>query len=155
MMNEVFSRLMVGLGVTMVASAVMADNPYQEIAMKNAFGLKAGPAVVEEAVIEKPLPQANLALSGMARLAGEKQVFLSVTVPGEKRATYLRLGEQEREGGIEILEIDLKNEQVRIKQNGQLIMMTFMTHGIKASAPPVLIAPPPMPVMIDAKQVKP
>jgi hypothetical protein len=140
------------------AGMAQAYNPYLGIVDRNAFGLKPPVMVVPEAVTAPPEVPSNIVLSGMAKLAGKKQVFLSVTKPGEKEAKYLRLGEQEREGAIEVVEIDFKNERVRIKHNGQPSVMTFATHGAKAAgAAPVptakAITPPlpPPPVMIQPK----
>lgn len=127
------------------AGVVRADNPYQEIVTRNAFGLKA-PVVIEQRVeTAPPEAPANIVLSGMALVEGEKQVFLSVTKPGERVAKYLRLGELEREDGIEVVEIDLKNDRVRIKHNGQPALMSFVTHGAKAAA---MAAVPPLPVQV-------
>ncbi len=128
---------------------VRADNPYQEIVTRNAFDLKA-PVVIEQKVETAPLEApAHIVLSGMALVDGKKQVFLSVTKPGEKVAKYLRLGELEREDGIEVVEIDLKNDRVRIKHNGQPALMSFATHGAKVVAlPPQVTSTTPLPAQV-------
>lgn len=113
-------------------SVVNADNPYQEIVAKNAFKLK---ELVVETKVELPLApveRSSIVLSGMVKVEGRKQVFLSVTKQGEKEAKYLQLGEQERTNGIEVQEIDLKQERVRITHNGQPMVLTFATHGLKS-----------------------
>lgn len=149
----VFKRSVL-LACALLAGTVRADNPYQEIVTRNAFDLKA-PVVIEQKVETAPLEApAHIVLSGMALVDGKKQVFLSVTKPGGKVAKYLRLGELEREDGIEVVEIDLKNDRVRIKRNGRLSVMTFATHGAKAAAvaPVMAVTPPlPPPVMVQPK----
>jgi len=136
------------------AGAAQAYNPYLGIVDRNAFGLKAPVVVVPEVEKAPPEVPSNIVLSGMAKLAGKKLVFFSVTKPGEKEVKYLRLGEQERDGAIEVMEIDLKNDRVRIKHNGQPAIMTFATHGAKvAAASPAMAATPPLPppVMVQPK----
>ncbi len=149
---SVMRVIMVKQGWVMIATLALgtgvaqAYNPYLGIVERNAFGLKA-PVVSEQKVETPPLEApANIVLSGMALVEGKKQVFLSVTKPGEKETKYLRLGEQERDGAIEVVEIDLKNDRVRIKHNGQPAIMTFATHGAKvAAAAPAMAATPPLP----------
>lgn len=146
---------LVALMLVVGTGAAQAGHPYEQIAEKNAFGLKAAP-VIEPKIVPVPVaPPSDVTLTGMASVAGKKQVFLKMVVPGEKDAKYLRLGELERDGGIEVLEIDLKNERVRLKHNGQPMVMTFATHGAKAGSTPVAAKLPPVPVMVDMKQVRP
>lgn len=151
MMTDMMFKRVVLMVCALLAGAgmVRADNPYQEIVAKNAFGLKA-PVVIEQK-IETPPPEApaGIVLSGMAMLEGKKQVFLTVTKPGEKETKYLRLCEREREADIEVVEIDLKNDRVRIKHNGQPALMSFATHGAKpAAAAPAVAALPPLPAQV-------
>jgi hypothetical protein len=145
------------MAVVMLAGAGIAhaDHPYEVITAKNAFGLKAAPVMEQKVETEPVVPQSSIILSGLASVEGKKQVFLRVTAPGEKEAKYVRLGELERDGNIEVLEIDLKNERVRIKHNGQSMVMTFATHGVKAGTLPPVAKLPPVPVTLDMKQVKP
>jgi len=156
MLDMVFKRsVLLACALLAGAGMVRADNPYQEIVTRNAFDLKA-PVVIEQVVpTAPPEAPAHIVLSGMALVEGKKQVFLSVTKPGEKVSKYLRLGELEREDGIEVVEIDLKNDRVRIKHNGQPSVMTFATHGAKAAAAaaPAMAATPPLPpsVMVQPK----
>jgi len=149
MMGRVMS-----LALVFGAGMAQAYNPYLGIVDRNAFGLKS-PVVIEQVAATAPLEApSSIVLSGMAKLAGKKLVFLSVMKPGEKEVKYLRLGEQERDGAIEVVEIDLKNDRVRIKHNGQPAIMTFATHGAKvAAAAPAMAATPPLPppVMVQPK----
>jgi hypothetical protein len=54
------------------------------------------------------------------------------------------------------MEIDFKNERVRIKHNGQPSVMTFATHGAKvAAAAPAMAATPPLPPPVMIKSTAP
>lgn len=135
------ARWLVVLSLLLVGSSLQAANPYQEIVERNAFGLKPLVVDVVEDEVKVPVPPANIILTGLAVFEGEKQVYLSVTKPGEKVTRYLSLAEREREEGIEVVKIDVGHERVSIKYNGQLSVLTFEENGAKAMtvAPPVPI----------------
>ena len=148
--------LSVLLPAVMLGIGCLADEPksgkgaYDSIAPRNAFGLspeaKASPVQVAP-----PEPEAapNIFLTGVAQIKGQKMAYLTVTTPGAKEAKYYRLAESEREGGIEVLGIDLKNGEVQIKDRGHAVKLTFSRNGAapvaSSVAVPVNVQPPPLP----------
>jgi hypothetical protein len=140
------------LGASVALGVESGANPYADIVTRNAFGLKAPePPKAPEPVQEQEAPS-NIELTGMTAISGKKQVFLKLTTPGEKEPKYLSLGENERDGAIEVTEINPKAGRARIKNRGLPQTISFETHGAKLSAvAPVPIRPgvpggvPPVP----------
>lgn len=124
----------------------LADEPksgkgaYDSIAPRNAFGLvpesKVAPA---QAVTTEPETAPNIFLTGVAQIKGKKMAYLTVTSPGAKEAKYYHLAEAEREGGIEVVGIDLKNSEVQIKNRGNLVKLTFSRNGAAPVASSVAV----------------
>lgn len=157
-------RVVVSLSVAATLAGVwsvaaVGDNPYKDIITRNAFNLKPPeqPKPPEPPVEEKG--PSNIVMTGVTSIGGKKQVFLTVTIPGEKDPKYLRLGENERDGAIEIVSIDPKTSRVRIKNSGVSSVISFETHGAKqmmaAAAPtrPGVPGVPGGPIGSDRKSV--
>src|SRR5262249_45052252 len=89
------------------AIAIGADsgNPYQAILDRNVFGLKPPPPPGKSE--EKKVDLAPITLTGITTILGNKRALMNVQVPG-KTAQPLILAEGQREGEIEVLEIDEK-----------------------------------------------
>lgn len=116
---------------------------FSAIVPRNAFGLVpvAQPTVTPEAPVPEASP--NILLTGVASFKGKKLAYLTVTTPGVKEPKYLKLGESERDGAIEVTAIDLKMCEVRLKDRGRPTVVNFINNGAKTiSAVP---AAPPMP----------
>lgn len=121
--------------------SAQAENPTNEIAKKNAFGLKQKEVEVPTVAVASAPAPANIILTGMAKLSGRKQVFLKLAQPGETQPKYLRLGEKDREAGVEVLEINLDKGWAKINYQGKTSELTFDSNGAQAVAFPVIPAP--------------
>ena len=124
-------------GVKVLSAAASADY-YHQIPARNLFGLHE-PVVKQDEPPPTPLPK--IILNGITTM-GSKLVFLKVQFPpkpGEQQQTEqsFMLTEGQREGGIEILEIDEKAGTIRVNNSG-----TEMTIGFDKDASKVAKTPP-------------
>lgn len=110
------------------------EHEFSGIATKNAFGLKAPVVEKTEKSGLPPAAPSNIVLTGVASIEGRKMAFFTVSKPDEKEPKYLRLGENERDGALEVATINVETGQVQIRHNGRLELISFATHGAKASA---------------------
>jgi hypothetical protein len=130
------------------------DNPYQAVVERNVFGLKPPPPPPDPEANKPPLPK--ITLTGIITVGGAKRVLLKTPPPqpkpGEPPKTeqgfILAVGE--REGEIEVLEIDEKAGSVKVNYGGTVADLTFEKDGVKGPATPAPGAlpapgvPPPM-----------
>ena len=150
----VLLALLVGglaLSAAETASTVAAPgNPYLGIVERNAFGLKPPPPVVEPEVVKPPPPK--ITLTGITTILGNKRALLRFTPPAKpgeppKEQGYT-LAEGQREGDLEVLEIDEKAGTVKVSNYGTIATLDFENNGIKnpgGGAPPGPVAPPGVP----------
>jgi hypothetical protein len=132
------------LGVGATASAVDASqNPYQAVVERNVFGLKPPPPPPDPESIKPPLPK--ITLTGIITVGGTKRALMKTpppvgapVKPGEPPKTeqgyILALGE--REGEIEVLEIDEKAGRVKVNYGGSVTDLTFEKDGVKTPPTP-------------------
>ena len=133
------------------STAAAADNPYQGIVERNVFGLK--PPTPPPSPEDTKPPPPKITLTGITTILGNKRALLKFTPPpkpGEpaKEESYT-LAEGEREGGLEVLEIDEKERTVKVNNYGTVATLDFETNGIKTApaAPPPGVPPPVRPGM--------
>jgi len=141
----------------MAWSVENSGNPYADIVTRNAFSLKPPEPPKElPPPVEEKAPS-NIIMTGVTSIGGKKQVYLKLTTPGEKEPEYLRLGENERQGAIEVVEIIPKTGRVRIKNRGVPSLISFETHGAMAAAAPAAAMPgrPGMPALPSVPGVAP
>src|SRR5512142_2768606 len=107
------------LAACIAATATTTDgsgNPYQSIVIRNVFGLKPPPPPPDPEANKPPPPK--IFLTGITTLQGIKRALLKTTPPpkpGEPaREQSLTLKEGEREGEIEVLEIDATARTVKV-----------------------------------------
>jgi hypothetical protein len=137
------------LAFCMGAQAVTSENtenPYQSIVDRNVFSLKPAPAPVDPAEANKP-QTLKITLTGITTILGNKRVLMKTAPPqgkpGEAPKTeqsYI-LTEGQREGDIEVIEINEKLGSVKVSNGGAVQTLTFEKDGAKLPATPAPAAP--------------
>src|SRR5260221_5235276 len=133
------------------ANAVAADsaNPYQGIVDRNVFGLKPPPAPARPEDNKPPPPK--ITLTGITTILGNKRALMNVQMPAKppdpaKQKSFI-LAEGQRDGEIEVLEIDEASGTVKVDDFGTVMVLDINKDGAKLpSIAPAPIAPPPGPV---------
>ena len=120
-----------------VLSAAASADYYKQIPARNLFGLHE-PVVVVKDPIPPALPK--IVLSGITTM-GNKLAFLKVQSPpkaGEKQQAEqsFMLMEGQREGAIEILEINEKAGTIRVNNSGTEMTIGFDKDAGVAKSPP-------------------
>jgi hypothetical protein len=116
------------------------DPGYLKIPERNLFGLHdPPPASTETQKEEAPLPKVTL--NGIATILGRKQAFMTLPAgigkpgqPAKEESFALAVGE--RDGPLEVLDINDKAGSVKIKNSGKQETLTFERNGVKGQAPP-------------------
>ncbi len=125
------------------AATVRADDasatPYQAIVARNVFGLKPPPTPPDPEANKPPPPK--ITLTGITTMLGNKRALMKVMMPPkpgtkqEEQSFILAVGQ--RDGEIEVLEIDDKAGTVKVNEFGTITNLSFENNGVKlASAPP-------------------
>ncbi len=139
--------------LALAAQAATLDpstSPYQGIVDRNVFGLKAKVSDADDVAPVAPPPK--LTLTGITTILGNKRALLTTPAVPNKPAESLMLTEGQRDGEVEVLEIDEVAGTVKVKNHGIEQTLDFKTDGVKlqtAAAPPPIapgnppIAPPP------------
>jgi hypothetical protein len=126
-------------------SADVADNPYQGIVDRNLFNLKPPPR--PEDSLPPPEPPPKITLTGFTTILGDKRVLFKVQVPAKppqpaKEESYI-LTEGQRDGDIEVLEINEKTGVAKFNNHGMIQTLDMANDGAKPSNPPAPTAGPP------------
>ncbi|PWU19670.1 MAG: hypothetical protein C5B50_06055 [Verrucomicrobia bacterium] len=146
----VVSASLVVCGVARAITPAPPTNNYGAIPERNVFGLKPSPGIQQPMLPPKTVPQ--IILTGITTLLGNKLALLKAILPprpGEApREQNLTLAEGQREGYIEVLEVDEKAGRVKVDDFGTITNLTFERNGPKLapampSAPAPTIAVPP------------
>ena len=106
---------------THAATAIARNNAYaRAIVGRNVFGLN--PAPLSEIVVPPPLPPPRIILQGLTNINRRRQVLFKVQMPSKTgepaREISCVLSEGERQGEIEVLEIDEKAWTVKFRNHG-------------------------------------
>lgn len=132
--------------ILLCANAAWAQtNPFEPILTRNVFGLVPVPPLAKQP--DPPLPK--ITLTGITTVTGVARALLKMPpVPGTagpagERFFNLRLGE--RDGDLEVLEINEKSGTVVVAYTGRMLTLGFEPE--KASS-----APPPNPTLLSALQ---
>jgi hypothetical protein len=125
------------------ASPTASDNPYHQIAERNVFGLRPPqPSRVEP----PPAPLPKIVLTGITTILGNKRALLKVQFPAQTRQPAKEescsLAEGQRDGPIEVLEINEKTAQVKVDNSGTVLVVTFEK---PLPTPPAVARPQPRP----------
>jgi len=149
-MNWLLRSLALG-SLHLLAQDVFAMTPdnagrqYDIIAPRNIFNLK--PVTKEVPPTNAPPPAQGLKLMGVTTMLGYKQAILkpqpSAGKPGQAAAGEhtLMLAEGQREGDVEVLQIDEKAGRVKVNNSGTIMTLDFEKDGVK-QAPTLPVAPP-------------
>jgi hypothetical protein len=144
------------------ALAIAPDSPanrYQAIPERNAFGLKPRPVVDSPPTSRPSIPK--LILTGITTILGNKLVLMKAVPPGNApgqaiKEESLMLTEGQRQGDIEVLNIDEKAGSVRVNNSGSIMTLTFEKDGAKLpNTPPLPTTPGGLPLMTNATAVSP
>lgn len=136
------------LALCTAANAVTSDSsgtPYQGIVERNVFGLKAPPPPPDPEANKPPPPK--ILLQGITTILGNKRALFKVAMPpkaGEpaKGEQSFILAEGQRDGDIEVLEIDAVAGTVKVNNYGTITSLNFKDNGISPTAAPGLGALP-------------
>lgn len=131
-----------GLALCTAASAITAEssaNPYQTIIDRNVFSLKPPTPPPDPAEVNKA-PALKITLTGITTILGNKRVLMKTAAPQAKpgeppktEQSYI-LTEGQRDGDIEVLEIDDKAGSVKVNNAGSVMTLTFEKDGAKLPA---------------------
>jgi hypothetical protein len=131
------------------ANAVTANSsgsPYQSVVERNVFGLKPPPPPPDPEANKPPPPK--MFLQGITTFGGIKRALLKTQMPAKpgeppKGEQSFVLAEGQRDGDIEVLEIDAKGGTVKVNDFGMIATLDFEHNGIKTvTAAPVAGAVP-------------
>src|ERR1043165_2378007 len=140
--RKVVSSLTVSVGlqfVPAVLAVVGSENPYHDIVTRNSFSLLPPEAPKP---VEAPKPPTNVKLTGLTTTMGSKRALLLVQEPGpgaKEQSVILREGQ--REGDVEVLEIDEKEGMVKINNGGVASTLSFDKDGMKLPSLPAAVMP--------------
>ncbi len=127
--------IVLGLKLGLSARAASSESgPYQSIVERNVFGLK--PAPRPEDNPPPPPPPSKVTLTGITTMLGNKRALVSVAVQGKPPENYI-LTEGQREGDVEVVQIDEKTGLVKITNHGVEQTLDFKTDGAKSQPTPI------------------
>ncbi len=111
-------------------------NPYAGIIARNIFHLRPPEPKLIQAV-SAPLP--TLVLTGITTILGRKQALLKIRFPASPphppKEESCILTEGEKDGALQVLQIDVKEARVNVSNSGTLMTLTFEKNGPKAPVP--------------------
>jgi hypothetical protein len=120
-----------GASVCFIAAA---DNPYDSIVERNVFGLKSPPPPPPPPDNKPPPPKVTL--TGITTMFGNKRALLKVQMPARPQEPAHEqsfiLAEGERDGDIEVVEIDDTAGTIKVNNFGTLMTVAFDKESNKA-----------------------
>jgi hypothetical protein len=108
----------------------LKESDYSAIAQRNPFRLlpERGSSASQSGGTFRPPP--DYKLLGFVEVRSLRRVFLMRADPG-KPSVVFGLAEGQKEGDLEIVEINAKAKTVRIRNEGIYVQLSFETHGLK------------------------
>ena len=117
------------------AAASGGFNPYSAIVERNSFGLKPAPNPADLVKPPPPPVSADIKLQGIATILGRNQVLMKVKLPARPpepaREQALVLSEGQRDGEVEVLEINPAEGSVKVKNGSEVLALNMRDHGEK------------------------
>lgn len=110
------------------------DNPYMLILENNPFRLKDPPPLTKEPATN--VVNLDVKITGITSAGRTKRAWLVIpTGPGRSQPKYLNnLSEGDGDGVLRIVEINEKEETVKILNAGITVVLNFHEHGLPAPA---------------------
>lgn len=149
------ASLWIALILSLGAGALVADtsgNPYLGIAGSNSFRLKppqrqdADPPVV-------PFPRVKLVgITTFGKTRALLKVYLPARPPEPARELSCILTVGQREGPIEVLEVDELVGRVTVKNSGTVMLLTLENEKPGPQSPAMPPEPPPLPMRAASRQ---
>jgi len=124
---------------------ITADNEYRGIVDRNVFGLKSPPPPPDPEA-NKPAPP-KIVPTGITTILGNKRALFKVQMPAHppepaKEQSFI-MTEGQREGQIEVLEIDEKAGAIKFNDYGTIVTLTLEKDAPKpVGGPPVVPGAP-------------
>ena len=117
------------------------DNPYKLILENNPFRLKDPPRVTKEPATN--VVNLDVRFTGITSIGRTKRAWLVIPPgPGRSQPKYLNnLSEGDGDGVLQIVEINEKEETVKILNAGVTVVLNFHEHGLPAPAAAVVPLP--------------
>jgi len=142
-MNVVERAVAVGFGGILLAVTARADvteravNPYHVIIDRNPFGLRPPPAPPTNAPPTTPPVVVTVKFTGITSDSTGRKAWLVIPPQPNKNPNpqYLSIAEHEKQGDIEVLDIDEKEGTVKILNAGQAFELNFKDHGLQTPPP--------------------
>jgi hypothetical protein len=126
-------------------------NPYSEITERNVFALKAPTPPPVEKPVEAGPPPPKIILSGITTILGHPIALMKVTLPSKPpeagkpppaaTETSMMLSDGQRDGQIEVIQIDTAAKTVKVNNYGTEMLLSFDSNGAKSTAPVAGAAP--------------
>jgi hypothetical protein len=142
------------IGLPAITHAVSPDNRYHVISQRNVFNLR--PPEPPTRTNEPPPPPQNVKLTGITSLLGVKRAFFEVSPPAErgkspgKEQSFI-IEEGERQGVIEVLQINERAATVTIRNDGvEAVLALDKSPGLPSSP-----NGPPAPGMAGGSHIPP
>jgi hypothetical protein len=136
-MNWSKKPLVFGLGGLLLGTAALGDvnptgdNTYRVVVERNPFGLSPPKAILPP-TNTPPVQKSDVKFTGITVDGSGKKAWLVVPPPPNNRTAnpqYLSMREQETQGDIQVLEIDDKENTVKIVNAGSTSVLTFKENG--------------------------
>ena len=130
-----------GLAVGTTANAATSGtsgSPYEGIVVRNVFGLNKAPPPPDPEANKPPPPK--IFLTGITTILGNKRALMKLTPPAKPgepaKEQSFTLAEKQRDGELEVLEIDENAGTVKVNDYGTITTLSFTNNGIKTAAAP-------------------
>jgi hypothetical protein len=122
-----------------------ASANYDSIVARNVFALKPPPQAPDPELNKPPPPK--ITPTGITTILGNKRALFKVQMPARppepaKEQAFI-LTEGQREGQIEVLEIDEKAGSIKFNNFGTIVTLTLDKDGAKLPNTPAPAVPPP------------
>jgi hypothetical protein len=129
------------------SAALVASSPYYAIADRNVFNLQPPPPVTAPppaTPAPKVMPQ--VVITGITDVCGRRQALVEIAEPAKPLIKAV-LAEGERVGPLEVVQIDIKQGQVKVNIGGEESVLRLRAPPSTVPPPtgrPALLPPPPL-----------